>query len=189
MKLLRAAGIGIFAMIMLTACSSTHTQSAGPNTGFLSGDGSIQVIATAQRTAAPNFTVTTLTGQTFALSSQRGKVVVVNVWASWCAPCRAEAPLLEKTWNAQSGKPVAFLGLATRDTQTAATDFIHHFGITYPNALDEDGSTQLLFSATLPPEAIPSTLVIDPQGRIAARVLGRTDQATLQGLIDQAAAT
>jgi peroxiredoxin len=79
-----------------------------------------------------------------------------------------------------------FVGLDTRDTREAALAFLDAYGITYPNVIDEDGRLQLLFSDTLPPQAIPSTLVVDREGRVAGRIIGRVTEATLLALIEEA---
>ena len=178
-----AAGIALFA---LTACGSKEP---AVGSGFVAGDGSLVVIDESARQPAPEITGTTLDGKPFSLASLRGKIAILNVWASWCSPCRAEAPILEKTWQAQQGNGVQFIGLDTRDSDTAALSFIRKFGITYPNVIDRDGALQLRFSDTLPPQAIPSTLVIDAQGRVAARALGKVSESTLLGMIEAARKT
>lgn len=152
----------------------------------MAGDGSLVVIDPAARQAAPDISGTTLDGSAFSLPALKGKVVVLNVWASWCAPCRAEAPVLEKTWKAQQGNGVQFIGLDTRDSDTSALAFLRKFDITYPNVIDRDGALQLRFAGTLPPEAIPSTIVIDSEGRVAARALGKVSESTLLGMIEAA---
>lgn len=175
-----AAGI---ALLALAGCGSKEPDAGS---GFVAGDGSLVVIDESQRQPAPDLSGTTLDGKPFSLASLRGKVAVLNVWASWCAPCRAEAPVLEKTWLAQQDKGVQFVGLDTRDSDTSALTFIRKFGITYPNVIDRDGALQLRFSDTLPPQAIPSTIVIDAQGRVAARALGKVSESTLLGMIEAA---
>ena len=157
---------------------------ADPGTGFVAGDGSIVLLAPDDRVSAPDLEGQTLDGAIFRLADYRGKVVVLNVWASWCAPCRAEAPVLEAAWVDLQDKGVQFVGLDTRDTIAAAQAFVDNYGITYPNVVDTDGQLQLLFGDSLPPQAIPSTLVIDPQGRVAGRILGRVSESTLLGLIE-----
>ena len=117
----------------------------------------------------------------------RGQVWVLNVWASWCAPCRAEAPVLETVWRQVEGEGVQFVGLDTRDTEAAALAFLDAYDVTYPNVIDADGRLQLLFSDTLPPQAIPSTLVVDREGRVAGRIIGRVTEATLTALIEDVA--
>jgi thiol-disulfide isomerase/thioredoxin len=111
-------------------------------------------------------------------------VVVLNVWASWCAPCRSEADELAAVANEKADDGVVFVGLNTRDSAAPAQAFVERFAIPYPNVVDTDGAKQLLFSDTLPPQAIPSTLVIDRQGRVAARAIGEVDRSRLLGLIE-----
>lgn len=152
--------------------------------GYVSGDGTTTIVAESERVAAPDLTGTTLDGEPFALSDHLGEVVVLNVWASWCAPCRAEAADLQAvSWQLEDGG-VQFVGLNTRDSQAAADAFVDRFGVTYPSVVDTDGSRQLLFHDTLPPAAIPSTLVIDRQGRVAGRAIGEVDRSRLLGMIE-----
>jgi len=173
------------ALVVLTACGGSEPE---VGSGFVAGDGSLVVIDESQRQPAPDIIGTTLEGEQFSLASLRGKPTVLNVWASWCAPCRAEAPILEKVWKERESE-VNFIGLDTRDSDTAALSFIRKFGITYPNVIDRDGALQLQFSDTLPPQAIPSTIVIDAQGRVAARALGKVSESTLLGMIDAVSTT
>lgn len=152
---------------------------------YVAGDGSTVVLAPDQRVAGPVVAGTTLTGQPWTSADYPGQVGVVNVWASWCAPCRAEAPVLESTYVARSPQGVWFVGLDTRDSAAAAQGFVDRYGITYPNIVDPDGQIQLGFRDTLPPQSIPSTVFIDKQGRVAARILGGVDEARLNGILDQ----
>jgi peroxiredoxin len=152
--------------------------------GYVSGDGTTTIVAEAERKAAPDLTGTTLDGQPFALADHLGDVVVLNVWASWCAPCRAEADDMQKVSAELEGKGVQFVGLNTRDSQASADAFVDRFGLTYPSVVDTDGSRQLLFRETLPPAAIPSTIVIDRQGRVAGRAIGEVDRSRLLGMIE-----
>ena len=172
----------LFVAAVLAGCGGAAD--ADPGTGFVAGDGSIVLLAPEDRVPAPDLVGETLDGQTFRLADHRGDVVVLNVWASWCAPCRAEAPVLEAVWTDVQGEGVQFVGLDTRDTVAAAQAFVDNNGITYPNVIDADGQLQLLFGDSLPPQAIPSTLVIDPEGRVAGRILGRVSESTLRGLIE-----
>lgn len=172
----------LLATVVLSGCGGAAASSSGADQGFVAGDGSIVVVPAEQRVAAPDLEGTTLTGGTFRLSDHRGEVVVLNVWASWCAPCRAEAPTLAALANRYDD--VQFVGLNTRDSDVSARAFDDRYGVTYPSVVDRDGRLQLLFADSLPPQAIPSTLVIDPQGRVAARILGRASESTLRGVID-----
>lgn len=151
--------------------------------GFVSGDGTTTIVPVSDRKPAPELTGPTLSGEQFALSDHRGQVVVLNVWASWCAPCRAEAPTLAAV-DRELGDQVLFMGLNTRDSEPAAKAFDERFGVQYDSVIDPDGSRQLLFRDTLPPAAIPSTLVIDAEGRVAARAIGEVDRSRLLGLVE-----
>ena len=109
---------------------------------------------------------------------------MLNVWASWCAPCRAEAPTLAAVSADMAPQGVQFVGLDTRDSDATARGFLDRFGIAYPNVIDRDGRLQLLFGDSLPPQAIPSTVLVDRQGRVAARALGKVSESSLRGLIE-----
>lgn len=179
----------LVALLLLTACGSGASGDEGAGTAFVAGDGSIVIIAPDDRGAAPDLVGPTLEGGEFRLRDHLGDVVVLNVWASWCAPCRAEAPVLETVWRDVRDDGVIFVGLDTRDNVEAALAFLDAYDITYPNVIDADGRLQLLFSDTLPPQAIPSTLVVDREGRVAGRIIGRVTESTLTALIEEVAAS
>ena len=184
-SLLRRAVRTSGAVVVAIALAACGTAQGSGESGFVAGDGSLVLLDASQRAAAPELEGTTLDGGTWRLADHLGDVVVLNVWASWCAPCRAEAPDLVAVDEEYSGKGVQFLGLNTRDSDTAARAFVERFGIGYPNVIDRDGVIQLGFRDTLPPQAIPSTVVLDRQGRVAARVLGTVSAASLRGVLDE----
>ena len=125
-------------------------------------------------------------GGTLDVSTLRGKVVLINIWGSWCAPCRREAPDLQEAWASFKGQRVQFLGLNTRDDVAGAAEaFERRFGITYPSLVDADGSLQLAFRTSLPPRAIPSSIVLDAEGRVAARIVGEGSRSTFIALVQQ----
>ena len=177
-----ASGFAALGLVLVVAgCGGSSVSSTTADAGFISGDGTLKVVAESLRKPAPAVQGRTLTGGVFDLAKQRGKVVVLNVWGSWCGPCRSEAPALQRANVALKAQGVEFVGLNTRDTDDPARAFIRNFGITYPN---------IGFSDTLPPAAIPSTLIIDQQGRVAARIIGPVDsQTTLTNLVDQVLAS
>lgn len=175
--------VALVSIVFLTACGGAAATDTG--SGFVGGDGSIVVIDPGQRVPAPALSGTTLDGKPFDIARYRGDIVVLNVWASWCAPCRAEAPELEEVWKDVQGRGVQFVGLNTRDSELSAQRFVQTMGLTFPSVQDTDGRLQLLFSDSLPPQAIPSTLVIDRDGYVAARILGKASAATLRGVIDE----
>ena len=182
----RAAVAALCAALIVIGVSGCGSSESGQGTdsGFVAGDGSLVVLPVSERALAPELVGTTLDGDQFRLADHLGQVVVMNVWASWCAPCRAEAPALVAAANDLGPKGVQFVGLDTRDSDTSARGFVSTFQIPYPNLIDRDGRLQLLFSETLPPQAIPSTLVIDKEGRVAARALGRVSEASLRGIVE-----
>ena len=112
---------------------------------------------------APDFTLKTFDGEDFTLSAQRGKVVVINFWASWCGPCRNEAPALESLWQKYKDQGVVFLGVTFADDPKDSLAFISEFGTTYLNA--EDGRSDVS-KALYRIEGVPETFVIDKQGNI-----------------------
>lgn len=176
----------VVAAATLVGCASSPdaTTAAAPDKGYISGDGTLTLTARAERKAAVDFSGTTLEGKRFDVADHRGEVVVVNVWGSWCPPCIAEAPALEKVARATSADGVQFVGVNTRDQEAAARAHQRRFGVSYPSIDDQGGRVLLAFRGTLPPTAIPSTLVLDRQGRVAARVLGEVSATTLRGVVD-----
>lgn len=163
---------------LVVSCSSGGALSTNEQS-FISGNGVATFIPEAERKAAPNITGATLDGGTFTSTS--GKVIVLNVWASWCSPCRAEAPALQELSVAHP--EVQFLGVLTRDSVVAARAFVERFGIEYPTLTDD--SLLLKFHGQLTPNAIPTTLIIDSAGRVAARVSGEVTYSALDDLIER----
>jgi thiol-disulfide isomerase/thioredoxin len=178
--------LGVCALLFATGCGA-GSPSGESGTSFVAGDGSIVILDPAERVPAPLLTGETLAGEILSSEEFAGDVVVVNVWASWCAPCRSEAPSLERLSRDFADQGVVFIGLNTRDSDTSARSFVERFGIGYPNVIDRDGVLQLGFRDSLPPRAIPSTLVIDRSGRVAARVLGAAPESSLRGVIEAVA--
>lgn len=181
----RAIASGV-AVLLLAACSSAQPgETPGDGAaGFAIGDGTVTILERSQRPDAPTLEGPSLMedGERISTDDFAGKVVVVNVWGSWCAPCRHEAPELVEAYE-RVGDDVEFLGLNTRDlTPAPAQAFVRSFGITYPNIFDPDGALLLGFGQ-LPPKAIPSTIVIDADGKVAARVIGEVDANTLVALV------
>ncbi|MDP1877459.1 MAG: TlpA disulfide reductase family protein [Actinomycetota bacterium] len=181
---IRWAVAALAAGALLAGCAGTAAGSPGPASGsYEAVDGSITVLSPAERNPAPDVAGTTLDGGRWSLAEHRGQVVVLNVWASWCAPCRAEAPALKSVSEEFAGQGVAFVGLNTRDSDVPALAFERRYAISYPSLVDRDGRLQLLFAGDLNPNAIPSTVVVDRDGRVAARILGRASEATLRSVL------
>jgi len=162
----------------MVACSNGGTIGTNEQS-FIAGNGVATFIPQADRKAAPAISGPTLDGGSFTASA--GKVLVLNVWASWCSPCRAEAPALQEL--SMKHPEVQFLGVLTRDSLVAARAFVERFGIQYPSLVDD--AILLKFHGQLTPNAIPTTLIIDTQGRIAARVSGEVTYSALEDLIER----
>jgi len=129
----------------------------------------------------------TLDGEKVSLADFRGKVVVVNVWGSWCSPCRKEAPDLQAA-SVETKKVAQFVGITSKDYDPAPAEaFVRSFKLTYPSIYDPTGKVLLAFAGQLPPSAIPSTMIIDRQGRLAVRVLSGVSKITLVDMINDVA--
>jgi thiol-disulfide isomerase/thioredoxin len=172
--------------LALSACGGDNTSSGGGGTNFVAGKGGIDTVPVADRRAAPKLDGKTLQDEYFDVASLKGKVVVMNVWGSWCAPCRAEAPAFAKVSKELKGKGVEFVGIDARDTQKAqAVAFEKDAGIEYPSLYDPDGKLMLRFpKGSLNPQGIPNTIVLDREGRIAARSLAALSEKKLRQMID-----
>ena len=144
----------------------------------------LDLYPTAQRAPAPKLEGTTLDGEPFALSRLAGDIVVINVWGSWCAPCRAETPDLVRVATDEARRGVSFVGINTRDNPDAAKAFVRANKVAYPSVIDHNGEVLLALRDTIPTTAVPTSVVIDRQGRIAARVIGPVTYTTLKGLLD-----
>jgi peroxiredoxin len=168
-----AAVVAAAAALALTGCSGSSSSSDSANTNIVKGTGLTTTVPVKDRTPAVDLTGKDLDGKPLALTSYRGKVVVLNVWGSWCNPCRAEASGLESVFKAYQSQGVQFVGLDTRDAQiTQAQLFVTGHKLTYPSFYDASGELLLKFPpGTLNPQAIPTTLILDRQGRVAVRAL------------------
>ncbi|HEU4567397.1 MAG TPA: TlpA disulfide reductase family protein [Marmoricola sp.] len=169
---------------LLAGCGSTATG----DKGYIAGEGVITQLPVAQRKTPGTVAGPSLDGRHLSLAADRGKVVVVNVWGSWCPPCRAEADDLAAAARALQPKGVVFLGINSRDPSAAqARAFVRRYDVPYPSIYDPSGKNLLAFHGTLGPTSIPSTVVIDPQGRVAASILGEvTSKQTLIDLVEDA---
>lgn len=179
-------------LLLLAGCSTTgadeQTRSAGQQ-GYVGVNGNLTRIAPGQRAKAPIVSGPELGSERpVSADAYAGKVVVLNVWGSWCPPCREEAPALQAA-SEETRQTAQFVGIDTRDNDPAqAQAFVRVHEISYPSIYDPTGKTLLPFAGQLPPSAIPSTLVIDKQGRLAVRVLGPVSKITLVDMIKAVAA-
>ncbi|AKH84149.1 redoxin domain-containing protein [Streptomyces sp. CNQ-509] len=184
-RTLAAAAAAVAGALALTACGEDATSSGG-NTQFVSGTGQLTVVKASDRLAAPDISGETTDGGQLALADYRGKVVVLNVWGSWCAPCRAEAPNLRKVSEDTADRGVQFIGINTRDLDVAnAQAFDRSFKIEYPSLYDPSGKLILKFPEnSLSPQAIPSTLILDREGKIAVRALKPLSEKELRKALE-----
>jgi thiol-disulfide isomerase/thioredoxin len=179
----RLAGAAV-AALALTACTSSSGNTASPQ-NYQAGDGSITVLSPDERRPPGELRGKTVDGQEVDLAGYRGHVVVLNVWGSWCPPCQQEAPALQAASQSLAPKDVKFLGINTKENgnKAAAAAFERAYGITYPSLFDSPDYL-LALRGVVAANAIPSTVVVDAQGRIAARISGPTTKATLVDLVD-----
>jgi len=163
--------------LVLTGCGNGGSSVAQES--YISGNGAVTFISANDRQMAPKLSGDTLYGTKFDFAGD--KIAVVNVWASWCSPCRAEMPAL--TALSEKNIDVQFMGILTRDNLANAEVFARQLGVPYPNFIDD--SLLLGFRNTLPANAIPTTVVLDKQGRVAARISGAVTVGGLSNLIER----
>jgi thiol-disulfide isomerase/thioredoxin len=189
------AGLTVVTVASVLALGSCSTDAdsvaeqalAGDAKGYVAGDGSVQQLPTSERTGTVALAGTTVDGQAWSTPHDaEGKVVVVNVWGSWCGPCVDEMPHLQQVWSGYSGagKPVAFVGIDIKESAATAAAFLRANKVTYPSLSDSESGGQPMLALQGKAAATPSTLVLDRRGRIAARVLGATTAGTLTALVD-----
>lgn len=179
------AGSMLFAVAACSGGAIAANNQLSYGQSFVQGSYSSTFYHPGSRPTAPDVTGTTLTGGHFSLAAQRGHVVVLNFWGSWCAPCRQEAPRLAALSRHFQGTAVRFFGVDIRDTVPTGQAFERTFGITYPSISDPSDQIALAFHSSVPPDGIPSTLVIDRTGHIAARVVGEVSYDGLRALINK----
>jgi len=164
-------------LLLLTGCSNGGASKAEES--FIAGDGAVTFIKAGNRISAPAISGLTLLGTDYTF--EVGKVAVVNVWASWCSPCRAEEPTLSAA--ARAYPEVEFIGILTRDNPVNAEAFVRKRAIPYPTLIDD--SILAGFRKSLPANAIPSTVIIDKSGDVAARISGAVTVASLKEVIEK----
>jgi peroxiredoxin len=185
-----AAALAVLGLLAAAGCDggpigANVPQSAGAN--FVGHAYESAFYKAGQRPKVPDVSGTTVTGMHLSLSSYRGDTVVLNFWGSWCAPCRAEAPALATLARQLQPKDVRFVGIDIQDQPDSARAFMQTFNVSYPSVSDPNDQIALDFHSTVPPAAIPTTLVIDRSGRIAARIFGPCTYKELKSLVDEVA--
>jgi thiol-disulfide isomerase/thioredoxin len=185
---MRRAVLATLAALLLAGCS-TGSGAVDVNNGgefrFVAGTPAGEVIAPDQRAAAPRFSGRLLGGGEFSSTEFDGDVAVLNFWGSWCGPCRVETPEFQEVYADVKDEGVKFLGLNVKETsEQFATSFVRRFGIEFPSLYDPRGEVALAFRG-YPANAIPSTIVLDQQGRVAAVYTGTVSKENLRTVIDR----
>lgn len=183
----RAAASAVLAIGLiagLAACTDdplADQYREGENKGFIAADGlRVEEVAPADRTDPIDFDAVLDTGDEASSEDYRGQVLVVNFWYAACAPCRVEAANLEEAHQSFAGAEVSFLGVNLYDGAEASRAFADKYGVSYPSALTTvDGSIKLAFAGQTPLNAVPVTLVLDREGRVAARIIGQLESASI----------
>jgi thiol-disulfide isomerase/thioredoxin len=186
----------VVALVALGGCSSDPNSIAeqakqGDQKGYVAGNGAIEQIPAAQRLDPITLEGETLDGRRWSSTAERGKqVVVVNTWGSWCGPCLKEIPDLKQVWAdvQAAGKPVQFMGINVREGRERGAALAKSMKVTYPSLSDQAGTLILAFGRQAP-ATTPTTLILDREGRVAARANGPVSATTLQGLIDDVLAS
>lgn len=185
------AALAVVLSASLVACgapdSATQDFLEGANKGYIAADGfRVVEIPVEERGEPVIFAGETDQGEHFESADAAGEVVVVNFWYAACGPCRVEAPELESVWQQYQDEGVVFIGVNTRDQAANALSFADTYGITYPSILDaQRGDAKLAFAAVVPVQATPTTVVLDREGRVAARLIGAISSASILSSVVQ----
>lgn len=180
-----ASALVLALALTLTGCTSANDgliekYEQGGGEGFISGDGRVQEIPVDERRDSVEFTGTAIDGSTIASTDYADTVLVLNFWYAGCGPCRAEAATLEESYQAVAPDGAQFLGVNIFDGPEQATAFEQQYGITYPSLLATgDVDLKLAFADWTSVQATPTTLVLDRQGRVAARFIGQVQSGSI----------
>lgn len=171
--------------LLLAACGAdTSDRYSSGDSGYVSGNGVATEIAPTDRGESLEIVGTTYDEEEFSSVQHHGEVLVLNVWYASCPPCRKEAPELQAIHEEYQDQGVSFIGVNVRDSAGPARAFEETYGIEYPSMPDTDAEIMYSLRGQVAPNAVPSTLVIDREGRVAARISGAADPSTLRAMID-----
>jgi thiol-disulfide isomerase/thioredoxin len=179
-----AAAAVMLLAVAISGCAANDSLAQqyrdGNEKGYIAGDFRVVEIPASERGDPVEFEGVTETGEPVSSDDYRGGVLVVNFWYAACGPCIAEAPLLEQVWQEYQDDGVGFLGVNTYDQPATALSFARDNNVTYPSVIDvNDGRVKLAFAQVTPIQATPTTLVIDRDGRVAARIIGQLSAASI----------
>jgi thiol-disulfide isomerase/thioredoxin len=157
----------------------------GDNKNYIAGDGTVTEFALGSRPKAADWSGISESGQNLSSDQLAGVITVMNFWYAGCAPCRIEMPELIELQEQFLSDEVQFIGVNVRDTAETALAFARQVNLNFPSVMDaKTGSVVLSFTGVVTPQAVPTTLVIDSDGNVSARVLGRIDKRILETLIE-----
>ena len=182
------AALAISALVLSTsACANDSLADqfrSGDNKNYIAGDGTVTEFALGSRPKAANWSGTTESGEALSSTQLEGVITVMNFWYAGCAPCRVEMPELIELQTEFLPDGVQFIGVNVRDSAETSLAFARRIGMNFPSVMDaKTGSVVLGFTGVVTPQAVPTTLVIDADGNVSARVLGRIDKGILTTLV------
>lgn len=181
---IRAAAAALATALLVAGCVSAQ----GGNFDFVSPGGKTTIFYDPPESRATIGDLTgpdLLTNQPLHVSDFRGKVVVINIWGSWCAPCRIETPELERVYTETAPRGVQFLGVDVRDSRDAARDFVLDRHVTYPSIFDPAMRSLIALGQHYPTSVVPTTMVLDRRQRVAAVFLMALLAEDLRPIIDR----
>lgn len=178
------AGLGVSLVALAGCAADSGADTDAVDQGFVSGDGSVRTWDAGDREGPVTIAGTDFEGSAVDTADWAGDVVVVNTWYAGCAPCRAEAPGLVELSGDLADDGVRFLGINTEDEAPTAQAFQRTYSVPYPSVQDTTGSIIASLSGIVPLQAVPSTVVLDGEGMVAARVVGEVEPSTLEALIE-----
>jgi len=182
------AALAISALVLTTsACANDSLADqfrSGDNKNYIAGDGTVTEFALGSRPKAADWSGITESGEALSSTQLEGVITVMNFWYAGCAPCRIEMPELIELQTEFLPEGVQFIGVNVRDSAETSLAFARKIGMNFPSVMDaKTGSVVLGFTGVVTPQAVPTTLVIDAEGNVSARVLGRIDKGILTTLV------
>jgi thiol-disulfide isomerase/thioredoxin len=182
------AALAISALVLSTsACANDSLADqfrSGDNKNYIAGDGTVTEFALGSRPKAADWSGTTESGEALSSTQLEGVITVMNFWYAGCAPCRIEMPELIELQTEFLPEGIQFIGVNVRDSPETSLAFARRIGMNFPSVMDaKTGSVVLGFTGVVTPQAVPTTLVIDAEGNVSARVLGRIDKGILTTLV------
>ena len=182
------AALAISALVLTTsACANDSLAEqfrSGDNKNYIAGDGTVTEFALGSRPKAASWSGVTESGEAISSTQLDGVITVMNFWYAGCAPCRIEMPELVELQTEFLSEGVQFIGVNVRDSAETSLAFARRIDMNFPSVMDaKTGSVVLGFTGVVTPQAVPTTLVIDAQGNVSARVLGRIDKGILTTLV------